>query len=393
MNIFHYNPTCEMAIANGSPFYMAPALLRQFEQDLAPLMAFFADENDWVVCEQKTEPAYLEQLRILGVKSVNFIGIEDLAKWKLDHPTELVQLKPWGKSPAEAYRFSFLSQDEQIWQSAYSALFERKTSARFLQSFLKQNQQLSIVDPKISIQIITSVAEVDDLIQNLNPLVLKAPLSSSGRGLLVLRRNCLNEANRQLIDSVVKQQGYMTAEKWYQKIGDLSFQFEVEPSQKVNYRGTSYFFTNSNGQYGGHYLGKSSILQTEFSPKKLNEVAERLCEALAKSIFAELHAGPIGIDAILFRGNNHEVNLHPCLEINPRYTMGYLALQLQSKIHPEANGEFRVQYFGSGELARFVEEETKKNPPIVVDGLVRKGFFALNPVGRQSRFCAFLRLF
>lgn len=382
-----------MAIANGSPYYVAPALLRQFEQDLAPIMALFANEYDWVVCEQKPPPSHVAQLRILGVNRVDFIEIDELKNWQSNHPMNEIELHSWGKSPAEAYRFSFLVEPDLIWQPAYSTLFERKTAAQFLQLFLSQNQHLPIVDKNTTIQVINSIPEVEGLLEEWSPLVLKAPLSSSGRGLLVLRRNRLNEANRQLISAVLKQQGYMTAERWHQKVADLSFQFEVTPSGNINYLGMSRFFTNSNGQYSGHYLGQAPLIPAGFDSGQLSEVAEQLGEALAKSVYSELHSGPLGVDALLFRDNSHQVKLHPCLEINPRYTMGYLALVLQSRIHSEANGEFRVQYFEPGELAGFIDEETKKNPPILVDGLIRKGFLALNPTTPQSRFCTFLRLF
>lgn len=185
----------------------------------------------------------------------------------------------------------------------------------------------------------------------------------------------------------------MTAENWYSKIADLSFQFEIEQAGKVSFRGICWFFTNSNGQYEGHYLRKRPTLPPDFDPVSLNDVGQSLCETLANSVFSELHRGPLGIDALLFRNEYLQPKLHPCLEINPRYTMGQLALVLEARIHPEATGEFRIQYLATNQFEEFVEKETKKYPPIEVDGFVRKGFFALNQGCHQSRFIAFLRLF
>ena len=53
-NIFYFNPTCELAIANGSFSYMPPRLLRDFEQDCASLPFLFASPNDFYSDRKKT---------------------------------------------------------------------------------------------------------------------------------------------------------------------------------------------------------------------------------------------------------------------------------------------------------------------------------------------------
>ncbi|MBZ4677162.1 MAG: hypothetical protein JG782_1782, partial [Anaerophaga sp.] len=44
--LFLFNPTNELAIANGQVSYMPPANLRRFENDLASLPWILSDEDD-----------------------------------------------------------------------------------------------------------------------------------------------------------------------------------------------------------------------------------------------------------------------------------------------------------------------------------------------------------
>jgi hypothetical protein len=52
--------------------------------------------------------------------------------------------------------------------------------------------------------------------------------------------------------------------------------------------------------------------------------------------------GPIGIDAFVYRASDGSCHLKPIVEINPRYTMGRLTLELMKQACPGSFGIFRL---------------------------------------------------
>ena len=68
------------------------------------------------------------------------------------------------------------------------------------------------------------------------------------------------------------------------------------------------------------------------------------------AVFARLEAelrradylGPIGIDAFVYRTAQGDCRLKPIVEINPRYTMGRLTVELMKQTCPGSTGLFRL---------------------------------------------------
>src|SRR6185503_10009987 len=50
------------------------------------------------------------------------------------------------------------------------------------------------------------------------------------------------------------------------------------------------------------------------------------------------YLGPVGIDAFVYRTAQGEPRLKPVVEINPRYTMGRLTLELMRQTAPGSHG-------------------------------------------------------
>ena len=390
--VYHFNPTCEIAIANGSPYFKPSVLLSNFEADLATIMFLFADEDDFVICGNSSNMEFITNLQTLGFSSPHFINIEKFKKVILANQNHPFKLESWGMSPAESYTFQFLNPGINSFNESRKLLYERKTAVSFLKGFLEKNKIPELGKSELIPNIVSTEKELEKLLNATNPIVLKAPFSSSGRGLLVLRKEKLNDANRQWIKSVLDKQNYLCAEYWLNKQLDLSFQFKIDGQRRVSYLGNSYFQTNSNGQYRGHFLNFHKCNKLPFSLNVLNYVGQKLGEELAASVYAKSHQGILGIDALIYFNERGEFKLHPCVEINPRYTMGYLSQKIESKIHAEASGFFKIYYHPNIPFSDFVQNTTKKNPTVVIDGHIRKGFFPLTPT-RKSKFGAYVELF
>jgi hypothetical protein len=371
-------------------------LLRGFEEELATLMMFFASPHDHVLKETPVSNEFLDSMEQCGFIIPKIIQ-KTVSLDLLESQNQIVELNPWGWSPAELNYLSGYKQSRELHEKAKNilmhSLFERKHAVNFVHQlhscfpapFFPGKEQLpSIID---------SVFEVENYLERHQQIVLKLPLSSSGRGLQVIRKNKLNESNKRWVLTGLKQQKYLVGEPLFNKKQDLSFQFEFEISGKINYLGTSYFSTNGNGQYLGQHLNYPvQNKEKYFSESVINDLSELLLKQLEKSIFKEHYYGFLGIDALVYTENG-QTKIQPCLEINPRYNMGILSCQIENNIHPESTGLFQVYYHPSLSYKDFAALEIKKHPQVTADQKLRKGFVSLTDPQAESKFGAYLTLF
>ena len=93
----------------------------------------------------------------------------------------------------------------------------------------------------------------------------------------------------------------------------------VEVSTEGSHRllGVSDLQTNGAGTGTGYVLGRAP------APERLREL-ERVAGVVCERLRAEGYGGPAGFDAL-----EHAGGLHPLLEVNARYTMGFVALAVE----------------------------------------------------------------
>ncbi|WP_430971868.1 hypothetical protein [Sunxiuqinia rutila] len=391
--IFHFNPTCELALVNGSPYYQAPALLRQFEEELAPIMLFFATANDHVLKENPISEDFKNQLNLLGLPANSIVSRKESLEIVQHEP---VLLHPWGWSPAESNYLSAYTQpaerDDLTHHLANSNLFERKHAVSFCHELMAEHPLDIFPEEEKRPRLIQDLPAIEVFLNQHKQIVLKTPLSSSGRGLQVIRKQQLNESNKRWIKTMLDQQGYLVAEPLFQKKTDLSFQFQLKASGELVYHGISYFETNSNGQYQGHHINPSSSISNRyFSKETLADVAQLLKNQLKKSNYYKQYQGFIGIDALIYETEG-KIKLQACLEINPRFNMGILSQKISQKLHPESQGMYQTYFHPKISYKKFVEEQAKKNPPLMADLRLQKGFVSLSSPRDNSKFGAYLLL-
>ena len=398
-NIYYFNPTCELAIANGSFSYQPPLLLQEMERELSILPFVFCTENDFVLTDSPPSADFLQMLTDAGFGLPKFCRLTELESLPTD---SFDTIYPWGWSPAAHYRLKNLkekcSETFKIspvykWTAEHKLLFERSTSLGFLTGILDNNPPNWFISKEMVGEKVTSCEEIDSRLKKHAPLVLKAPLSSSGRGIQIIRKTQLNTSNRQWISGVLKQQNYLIAEPHLEKLMDLSFQFQVLPDSEVKYLGYSIFETNSNGQYNGTLIhpNLNQYLNEKYDPDlefMIEETATVLKAAMETSAYAIEHRGFLGADALFFM-NQNRLMMQPCIEINSRMNMGILTKFLERRLHPESKGKFELFHGNPGEFNTFAAKQIHSNPPTLKDGLLYSGFLPLIEPCKKSKFGAY----
>jgi hypothetical protein len=402
-DIYFFNPTCELAVANGSVNYMAPAQLRIFENELSSLPWVLAGSEDVILVQKIPSQQFTDQLETAGF----IIPVFRMTESSLSDDSFLSAargfLNPWGWSPAAHKLLSplkpgccheFLNSPVAGWREVHRELYSRKSSFKILQRIVNEYPFENILSPVDLPQICSSHEQIVHLQQKWGKVVVKAPLSSSGRGLQILRPNEYNQTNRQVITGYLKQQGFVIVEPWHNKVLDLSFQFFSFGNGIIEYRGLSTFSTDHSGRYIGNYIQElppdiSSDVK-DFLNENIDKVEIALHQVLASSAYSTAYYGWFGVDAIIFRSPDGKLKFHPCLEINCRYTMGAIALSLRAQLAEKSIGEFQITHGKEGDFAEYCEKMIKKEPLIVEYGKIISGFLPLTPALPESSFGAYL---
>jgi hypothetical protein len=76
--------------------------------------------------------------------------------------------------------------------------------------------------------------------------------------------------------------------------------------------------------------------------KRILDLYQDLFKRLERALRRADYTGPIGIDALVYRTPHGEHRLKPIVEINPRYTMGRLTVELMRHTCPGSSGCFRL---------------------------------------------------
>ena len=344
MTLHIFNPEHDIALAANLSNFTAPHAGRQLRNDLGFLPALWAQEDDQILVqhEESVLKAYrrvCHRLVKLGIKDcLPVLNPQFTAAKQTVYRQETDSVQPWGWDRAirrELERMEFIepllpSPDkiDQIRQ-----LSHRRTSAQLL----PQLQMEGTVGEAFEC---ATVEQVEALYQRYGRLVLKAPWSSSGRGVRFLTMDNGQLTMDNWARNILKTQGSIMAEPYYNKVKDFGMEFEADADGRICYLGLSLFHT-VNGAYVGNVLVTESIKRemiSRYIPASLLDlVKQRIIERLR----LDGYVGPFGIDMMITKEG-----LHPCVEINLRRTMGHVALSI-SPTDDDIRAVMRVIYDGN----------------------------------------------
>jgi len=337
MTLHIFNPEHDIALASGLANFTAPHAGRLLRHDLGYLPALWAEPGDMVLVD---DPEYaMQALRKLSARlfraGLKRISVDDSITFhpiRQDLPSSVAisRVQPWGWNSAlralllrRGVNSRLLPADEQLEQ--VRNLSHRRTSAQLLPLLREQGTVGESVE-------CTSVEQVEEAVRRFSKVILKAPWSSSGRGLRFVDDQQFTVGSQHVagwLRNILATQGSVMAEPYYNKVKDFGMEFHSDGKGTVCYLGLSLFQTQ-NGAYIGNVLAtetaKETLLSQYVSPSLLQTVRQLICRELG-TLFCGKYQGPFGVDMMITSATNGFM-LHPCVEINLRRTMGHTALTL-----------------------------------------------------------------
>ena len=321
MKLLVFNPEHDLALAANLSNFTAPHAGRQLRADLGFVPAIWAAADDFVLVEN-VEDAERRFLRLTCRPFGRFIAKDLLCKlqfsavdvWGWDLAIRAYLLR-WG---VEAVVMPTVTQIDAIRQ-----LSHRRHAMQLLES-LQMPGTIGCASETDQMDIIA------DRLHRGEHLVVKAPWSSSGRGVRFMEGD-MNIYDKGWVRHVIEKQGSVMVEPYYNKVKDFGMEFVSDGKGLVSYVGLSLFQT-SNGAYTGNILAsedeKEHMISRYISVDLLKAIRQKIC-TLMGVLLKDRYAGAFGIDMMVVRRDDGDgFLLHPCVEINLRRTMGHVAISL-----------------------------------------------------------------
>ena len=398
--LHYFNPGHETAVLIGKENYTPPANVQRMIRELSYLPVWYADADDSVFMEEVTSPRFLSLLPKELRPFPTLVTRNELCNNKSSLPA--MEALPWGLSPQSVHLFKELSKNSTSplsvpdWKEEYFALNGRQTAAVCLDKIRELLPEMEIpVAPKFC----KKLYDVEKyLILQRAPFVLKTPYSSSGRGLHWLPERKLTPKDKVWIEGALKKQGTVSIECALKKHMDFAMEFYSDGKGAIRYEGLSVFGAESKGAYSGSVLGSQEYLYSYFIENSMEEQFNQIKEAVStalQSIFGDVYTGYLGVDMLTYRKPDNSLHIHPCIEINMRYTMGLVAKRISEKyLAPNARGDMHITYESKpGEAYERHCFMKKAYTQEFVDGKIREGYFSLCPITKDTRYRAYMLIF
>lgn len=400
-NIYVFNPTCEFAIANEKESWQPNLTLQKMESDLSVLPIYFANKGDIILVDKIPSPKFIEQLSALQIEIPDFVLKTDIKK-----PEFISQQKnkllPWGWSPpmhkylAPLKPFcsdEFKQSPVFNWLPEHRNFYSRKFALDILKQLTVEMHSEYFIPQKCIPEICTTKSEIENVLQKWGKLMVKSPWSSSGRGLQPITTTPVHPKVWEKLMAVINDQGFAVVEPLLNKTLDFAFEFKLEKG-KVEFLGMSYFSTDKKGQYQGNYLnGLPDDIHREikeFTSFCSGLILNPLTKIIENSDLALFYEGILGVDTLIYLDENKQLKINPCLEINLRFNMGWLSIQLEKLILNRKKGVFRTYYQPGKSFHQFKTEMEQQFPLKMSENKIESGFLALVDSDETTRFGAWL---
>jgi len=432
-NVFIFNPFAEARIAEGKAFNPTKHQA-QLARDLANLPQFLCRQDDIVLVERRPSVEWLSGIKQAGFALPEFIETSRFAGLA---GRKLGRLRPWAWGPdsvelLEPFFASLTGEQrtaDQSFNPGIAQLHSKAWSAELLRKVLGRTGSplpaarnrhgpewraedcapYLCTENEIGVAV-NSLAEALAVIEKIrvrghHEIIVKQSFGLAGSNAIRLFEPELLETHRRWIANAVENGRQLVVEPWLERVRDFSAQLEMT-SDGLKLCGYTGLINDAKGQFQGNTAApkfERRIPQEVIGLFSVPpDIAMRL-HALYDGIFVLLEAelryvgfsGPAGIDAFVYRTPQGDCRLKPVVEINPRYTMGRVTVELMKQVAPGSHGLFRLVNHsmlhaeGFDDFVSFSRALCERFPPIHKGEPVQKirqGAFCLNDPA-QARVC------
>ncbi len=439
-SVFLFNPFAEACIAHGKSFTPVKHQA-QLARDLANLPQFLCRQDDIVLVESRPSIEFLSGIKQAGFPLPEFVELKknhSLAQRKLGG------LRPWAWGPDSVELFAPLFANltsrsrtaNQCFNEDIAQLYSKAWSAVLLKKLLRSrrgNEMLekpagtrSLVAPtaasswlctehEVGVPVHT-LAEALDVIVTIrarghHKVVVKEALGLAGHNAIRLWEPEVSKGQLHWMENAMAEGHQVVVEPWLERLQDFSVQLEMT-ERGLQLRGYTGLINDTKGQFQANYAAPNcerriptdvtgQFRQAAAIVPRMHHLYEEILSLLEVELRRAEFLGPIGIDAFIYWTPQGECRLKPIVEINPRYTMGRLTVELMKHTAP---GSFGMLQLVSGSALRNEGFESfatyaaalRKEHPLRLEGepvpRIREGALCLNNPSQTQACLAVFRV-
>ena len=374
--VFVFNPLCEGRIAQGRSFTPVKHQLL-LAHDLANLPQFLCRQDDIVLVQERPSVRFLSSLKQAGFALPEFVELKPArgaTEGEPEAPTgisrlsarKLGSLRPWAWGPDSLELLGPLFANltgqapppAQCFNESIARLYSKVWSAGLLRRFLagRAAEPWLCTEREVGVEV-SSLEQALEAIASVrarghHKVVVKEAIGLAGHNALRLWEPELLETQRVWLARALATGREVVVEPWLEREVDFSVQMEMTPGG-LKLCGFTGLLNDRRGQFLANWAGPNypRRLPAQVSAlfREPADIADRL-QHLYTEFFNLLESelrqagylGPVGIDAFVYRTAQGQVRLKPVVELNPRYTMGRLTLELMQQAAPGSYGWFRL---------------------------------------------------
>ncbi len=378
-SVFVFDPFAEGRIAEGKTFNPTKHQA-QLARDLENLPQYLCRQDDVVLVKQKPSVDFLSGIKQAGFPLPEFVGLDNARSLQ---SRKLGRLRPWAWGPdsLELLKPIFASvtgekrdagkrfNDDlaQLYSKTWSTEFFRKVllnantphpalssprgegGRRPGEGWLCTENEIGVTVNSMS-EALATIAAIRS--RGHHKVVVKAAFGVAGSNALRLFEPEILPAQQRWLENAFARKRELVVEPWLERVLDFSVQLEMS-ERGLKLCGYTGLINDARGQFQANFAESHHHKRIPIKVVSLFrepvDISARLLE-FYDGIFAALEdelrkldfIGPIGIDAFVYRDAAGAVKLKPVVEINPRYTMGRVLVELMRQTCQNSFGTFRL---------------------------------------------------
>jgi hypothetical protein len=304
------NADFEMELASRAGRYLRPASFEKINRRLTAHLLWLARRGDALLLDEPFPQNVCDESARRGVELVSLERASD----------ERARIfTPWG------WTESALKIGERVGTTLpqISLATVARVNSKLWSHALEQELGLALKDARAC----ATFEELSDATRRACPKpddkwVIKSPFGFAARERVLGRGPVLDGAQATWCGRQFAKGETLIFQPWLEVRREYGIVLNVLSNGESEMLGISDLQTNGAGTGTGYLLGRPV---ERHRVRELEQVAKIVGERLSR----EGYIGPAGFDAL-----EHAKGLHPLLEINARYTMGFVALEVERALQP-----------------------------------------------------------
>jgi uncharacterized ferritin-like protein (DUF455 family) len=325
--------------------------LCQVYDDLEFVMLAFAKPDDVIWVRKLPSNQLRKHWLDVGIELPEFRETScDLDDVKAFMARKLDRCEPWAWTPNNGLAVGSFRHPPLPWNESHRDLYRKSWGLDAVKRWLEDDGMppwmggSECAGIKVQKQATLSKALAELNRRGVETAVYKRDLSASGRGMHRI------ETADHRVSSLHKETSLAIVEPWQDRVVDLSFLWHVAVDGTPKFLGWTRPYVSKGGRYEGTALGspffdcEPEIRQFLLEDRchKLHETVKWLEKHLLPELLAADFRGNFGVDAFVYRNAESGLKIRPFVELNPRTTMGHVALALEKRVASGVRAKFRI---------------------------------------------------